>query len=146
MSSVVEVPMLYVATTTASPIGESDAAATPSVLESRLVGAWTGLEQALLEDLEVKPSQATIAEAYAVLEMLPSNVQPPEPVIEDSGTIAWVWDRWQGKFLALAVNGTGMIQRSAVINGDSSWATTRMLDRLSESDLELVAKFSASHA
>lgn len=146
MSNVVELPMLYVETSAATPIGGPSSALTPSVQENRLVGAWTALARALQEESAVVPTEGTIAEAYAILEMLPYNVQPPEPVIEDSGTIAWVWDHSVGKFLALAVNGTGMIQRSSNIDGQRDWATTPMLDRLSEGDLDVLAKFSASHA
>jgi hypothetical protein len=135
----------YVATGRAS-VTPLLAALTPSVYEAQFANAWSALGEVLQDEPSVVPSATAIDEAVALLEMLPSNVWPPEPVIEDSGTIAWVWDRWPGKFLALAVNGTGKVQRSAVVDGQRSWDTAAMLDRLSPADLELLAKFSPSHA
>jgi hypothetical protein len=146
MSSVVELARSpYVATSTTS-VTQLPATRTPSAYEAQLANAWSALGEALQDELSVVPSATAVDEAVTLLEMLPSGVWPPEPVIEDSGTIAWVWDRWPGKFLALAVNGTGRVQRSAVVDGQRSWDTTAMLDRLSPADLELLAKFSPSHA
>lgn len=145
MSSVVDLPSPYIATRTAAQSAPSHASITRSVLESNLANAWSALAKALQDDLPVMPTQAAIDEAFEILEMLPSNIPPPEPVIEDSGTIAWVWDGEVGKFLALAVNGTGTIQRSAIIDGERSWDTTPMLDRLSRAHLEVLARFRSLH-
>ena len=146
MSSVVDLPSPYIPTRTRAQAVPSSAAATPSVRENHLANAWSALAEALLEDHPVKPSDATIDEAVAILELLPSRMPPPEPIIEDSGTIAWVWDGQVGRFLALAVNGTGTIQRSAVIDGRRSWNTTPLQDRLGEADLEVLARFESLHA
>jgi hypothetical protein len=146
MSSVVDLPSPYIATGTTAWAASSKAAATPSVRESQLVSAWSSLAQALQEDHPVMPTEQAIDEAYALLQMLPSSVPPPEPVIEDSGTVAWVWDSQFGKFLAFAVNGTGTVQRSAIIDGQRSWDTTPLLDRLTEADMQLLTRFRSLHA
>lgn len=146
MSSVVELPAPYIATRTAAQATPANAEATPSVLEGHRVSAWSALWEALREDIPVMPSDAAISEALAVLELLPSRMPPPEPIIEDSGTIAWVWDGQVGKSLALAVNGAGTIQLSAVIDGHRSWNTTPLLDRLTKEDLEVLARFCPLHA
>ncbi|MBL8344913.1 MAG: hypothetical protein JNN03_05695 [Rubrivivax sp.] len=146
MSSVVDLPSPYIATRTAAQAAPSRVATTRSVRELNLENAWSALAKALQDDLPVTPTVAAIDEAFEILEMLPSGIQPPEPVIEDSGTIAWVWDSEVGKFLALAVNGTGTIQRSAIIAGKRSWDTTPLLDRLSGADVEVLARFRSLHA
>ncbi|MBE7418098.1 MAG: hypothetical protein HS128_10165 [Ideonella sp.] len=146
MSTVVDMPSPYIATRATAAIPAPFPAATTSARESERRSAWSALDQALQEgDHPVAPSDAAVDEARAILDMLPSWVMVPEPVIEDSGTIAWVWDS-VGKFLALAVNGTGTIQRSAIIDGQRSWATTLLRDRLSDADEALLAKFSSLHA
>ena len=149
MSCVVELPgRIYVATrTTTIPVeSEVRTRVTPSPHEIQFTNACSALNVALDDELPVVPSHTTIDEALALLEMLPPKIWPPEPVIEDSGTIAWVWDRWPGKVLALAVDGTGKIQRSAFIDGQQSCDTTTIRDRLHPKDLELLMKFSPANA
>jgi hypothetical protein len=129
---------------------------TPSTLEGKrfnlpvelLMEALTeASERARLAPLEqVVPSTEAVQEARTLLEILPTDIQVPEPVVESSGTIAWVWDREVGKFLALAVNGSGLVQRSASIDGEESWETTPMIGRLTAEELMLLARFSVSHA
>jgi hypothetical protein len=92
------------------------------------------------------PSAEALAEAGKLLRMLPRDVQSPEPVVEPSGTIAWTWDRPGIGFLALAVNGSGVLQRSAFIDGARIHGRTAIADRLAPDELALLARFPVTHA
>jgi len=126
------------------------AEATQSSLEQlRADGPEMALSMALAEVVADKaadagapqglPNATAIEEAIALLLMLPMDVAVPEPVIEGSGTVAWVWDSEPGKFLALAVNGTGSLQHSTL----NTWGTAPLGGRLPAEVLELLATFSA---
>ncbi len=128
---------------------------TPSVIEqdrfqkpmSALVDAAIDQADIALESSDhVVPSGETYLEAIKLLRMLPANVEAPEPVIEPSGAIAWMWSRDTGDFLVLAVNGKGRVQRSAVLDGRESHGATILSDRLTHAEFALLASFPSSHA
>lgn len=96
------------------------------------------------EQAEVGPD--TVREGMTVLRMLPTDVDLPEPVIEPSGALSWLWDRAADGFLVLAVNGRGHVQRSALIDGEESWGTTELTGRFAPEELALLARFRVSHA
>lgn len=101
---------------------------------------------ALESDEQLPPTSIATREAWLLLEMMPSNISPPEPVIEPSGAIAWTWERDDGPFLVLAVNGTGRLQHSAIIDGQQRHGSRPMSDRLEELELGLLARFAPAHA
>lgn len=102
-------------------------------------------EVAAVSEDHMMPSVPTLREARKLLRMLPRDVAMPEPVIEPSGTIAWSWDHAGVGYVVLAVNGTGAVQRSAVIGGTLMHGRSAMSDRLAPDDLALVARFRLAH-
>ena len=95
---------------------------------------------------QLVPSADTQREAIELLRMLPLDADMPEPVIEPSGAISWTWDRGGDEILILAVDGTGRVQRSAVVDGDESWDTTPLTESLRSENLALLARYRVSHA
>ena len=98
------------------------------------------------EDLEQRlPTAATYREALTVLDMLPPNIAPPEPAIEPSGAIAWSWEWDDGRFLVLAVNGTGKLQLSAIVDGAEYTDTSALSERWSDEEVKLLSRFRSVH-
>lgn len=140
-------------TTSAAPEIALDA--TPSALEGQrklpvesLLEAYSDARDhsAQYPDQQVVPSARTMTEALYLLELLPAGLSGPEPVIEASGTVALVWEARPNRFLALAVNGTGQLQRSASIDGTDVWGETPLAERLSDAEHQLLRHFRAEHA
>lgn len=92
-------------------------------------------------DEQARPTAESFREADHILDILPPGGPSPEPVVEPSGAIAWVWDYPEIGFLVLAVNGTGRLQWSAAIDGAESHDTLALLDYLQPEVQALVARF-----
>lgn len=111
---------------------------------------FTALEEATrlaqeAPEEQLIPSPDTVREGIALLRMLPPDVEMPEPVIEPSGALSWAWERDDGSFLVLAVNGQGQVQRSAVLDGTEAWGLAPLSERLSPDELALLTRFRVPH-
>ena len=91
------------------------------------------------------PSHDTMREGVALLRSLPPEVDTPEPVIEPTGALSWLWDRGAAGFLVLAVDGKGRLQRSAVIGGQETWGESPLTESLAPEVLALLGNFRAQH-
>lgn len=91
------------------------------------------------------PTSVALEEAICLLKMLPIGIDSPEPVVEPSGTIAWLWDRGDQGFLVLAVDGTGRLQRSAVIDGQEIADGFPLSSRLPADAMRSLAHFRSTH-
>lgn len=103
-------------------------------------------KEAQTNEEQATPSLAALREAIALLGQLPESVEPPEPVIEPSGAVAWTWDFEDGRFLVLAVRGQGRVERSAVVDGIESFGRSPLSDRLGHEEHLLLKHFRSAHA
>ena len=98
--------------------------------------------QALAEHGEsVAPTPATLREAHSLLAALPSWAAAPSPTIEPSGAIAFEWDFGPNRFLVFAVNGTGIVEHSAILGlGNEYWGTKNFAGTLGKHELRLLSE------
>lgn len=90
---------------------------------------------------QVVPSPATLSEAFQFLEALPSWCEPPTPIVEPSGAISFEWDFGPGRWLVLAIKGTGAIEHSAMLGlGNEQYGTRNFAGRLGKHELGLLAE------
>ena len=133
-----------------SYVGSSKAAPTTSAAEQGRIGVpFTALldavedaERLASEDAEqAPPKEGAFSEAYRLLKMLPAGILPPQPVVEPSGAIAWVWDEPERGFLVLAVNGCGQMEHSAAIEGTESSGRSPLVGQFNPALIALLETF-----
>ncbi len=97
-------------------------------------------EQAQFED-QALPSAGAMKEAQELLEALPHWCATPMPTIEPSGAIAFEWDMGPGRWLVLALKGTGTIEHSAILGlGNERWGTGNFAGTLGAHERRLLAE------
>jgi hypothetical protein len=128
---------------------------TPSALEDRrwqapvqqLLAAAAEATQLMAErpTEQIEPRPEAMKEALNLLTWLPTGLLPPAPVVEPRGTVAWEWEG-DGAHLILALNGTGMLQHSAIIDGQKHLGEDRFTWRLPREVLSLLERFDFRNA
>jgi hypothetical protein len=90
---------------------------------------------------QLPPSPAALREAFNLLEALPSWCIAPTPIVEPSGAVSFEWDLGPGRWLVLAVKGTGAIEHSAMLGlGNEQYGTRSFTGRLGKHELGLLAE------
>jgi hypothetical protein len=127
---------------------------TPTLADEDRLRALHALDRALIEAEAISatvpheqatPSELAQVEAIALLEMMHSNVATPRVAIEPDGSISFSWER-DDNWLVLAVEGRGMIDRSAVIHGAEEWGSTELSGRFAPEEVALLAQFTVPWA
>ena len=115
------------------------AAVLPS--HAALVDGYLEAQSLVPSGEQVLPTSAALNEAVQLLEALPSWCAPPSPIIEPSGAISFEWDLGPGRWLVLAVKGTGAIEHSAMLGlGNEQYGTRNFTGRLGKHELKLLAE------
>jgi hypothetical protein len=87
------------------------------------------------------PTSAAMREADELLTALPQWCVAPVPTVEPSGAIAFEWDLGPGRWLVLALKGTGTIEHSAMLGlGNELYGTTNFSGTLGRHALALLAE------
>lgn len=87
------------------------------------------------------PTPAAMREAHELLTALPQWCVAPVPAVEPSGAIAFEWDLGPGRWLVLALKGTGTIEHSAMLGvGNELYGTRNFAGTLGRHELALLSE------
>lgn len=76
-------------------------------------------------DQVVAPNETAMSEALTLIRSLPAWAPLPRPLVESDGAIALDWELDHPKFFVVALDGTGRLEYSAVIDiGDEHYGST----------------------
>jgi len=95
------------------------------VYEEALVPGWDGHGAEPV-------SKATLAQALAFLDILPSTSPSPEMSAHPDGELAFEWYFGRGRVLSVSVNETGRLSYAALFGYSSQHGTEFLLDGLPE--------------
>jgi len=87
------------------------------------------------------PTSAAMREAEELLIALPQWCIAPIPIVEPSGAIAFEWDLGPGRWLVLALKGTGTIEHSAMLGlGNELHGTRNFAGALGRHEIALLSE------
>jgi hypothetical protein len=92
-------------------------------------------------DEQTVPTSAAMREADELLTALPQWCVAPVPMVEPSGAIAFEWDLGPGRWLVLALKGTGTIEHSAMLGlGNELHGTRNFAGTLGRHEIALLSE------
>lgn len=98
-------------------------------------------------DDQAIPTSAAMREADELLTALPPWCVAPSPTVEPSGAIVFEWDLGPGRWLALALKGTGTIEHSAMLGlGNEQYGTRNFAGTLGRHEMTLLSELMQSEA
>ncbi|AKJ31802.1 hypothetical protein [Caldimonas brevitalea] len=89
------------------------------------------------------PSDAAVADAERLLDLVAAPWPAPEVLVEPTGVIALEWEAGAHGWLRLAVQGDATVEHSAVIEGDEYGQVESLSDGLPDWAAELLRRLYA---
>jgi hypothetical protein len=93
-----------------------------------------------------EPNAATVSEAQRLLDLLAADWPVPSVQVEPDGSVALEWEAASRGWTRLSVDGSGMLEHSAVIDGDEYEQVETFANELPDWALEVLRRLFPSGA